>query len=189
MLVFVRGLVSEKTDRGVIIDVNGLGYDLQTTNATQAALTLDQEAKLIVYEHIKADSHDLYGFLDQSARRLFETLLAVSGLGPKMALAIMNLGQAAAVRTAIANGDTGYLMAANKVGKRLAERIVVDLKDKVGLTSDQDATAFLQSDQSDEAVEALVALGVSTRDALISLKDVDTSLTTADRVKAALKGS
>ena len=187
MLASIRGIVADKPPQGVIIDVQGLGYLLQTTSVTQASLELKQTVHLDIYEHIRQDNHDLYGFLDRPTKQLFELLLSVNGLGPKMALAVMDLSQVDGLKTAIAGGDVAYLTAASGVGKRLAERIVVDLKDKVGLLSSQTATDFLQS-KTDEALEALTALGFSLQDAAASLKGVDRDLPTEERVKRALKG-
>ena len=186
MLAFVRGTVSQKTDQGVVIDVQGLGYQIQVTTDTKDGLKLEEVATLYVYEYIRDDSYDLYGFPDQPTKQLFELLLSVSGLGPKMAQAVMDLGQPDSLKTAIAAGDVAYLMSASGVGKRLAERVVVDLKDKVGVIADVGATDFLAS-ASDEAVEALTTLGFSAQDARLSLKDVSRDLPTEERVKQALQ--
>ena len=186
MLAFVKGIVSQKINQAVIVDVQGIGYQLQTTTATNDQLNLKETTTLYVYEHIREDSHDLYGFLDPLTKQLFELLLSVSGLGPKMALAVMDLGQPESLKEAIAGGNVTYIMTANGVGKRLAERVVVDLKDKVGVLASQGATDFLRSG-TDEAVEALTALGFSSQDALASLKDVSYDLPTEERVKQALR--
>ena len=142
-----------------------------------------------MHEHIRENSHDLYGFCSLDSKRLFEQLLEVNGVGPKMALNILGVGSADAVRTAIAAGDTKFIQAASGVGKRVAERVIVELKDKVGLVSSEGATDFLQGPaMQDEAVQALVALGFTPQDATIALQAVDEKLSTEDRIKHALKG-
>lgn len=135
-------------------------------------------------------SHDLFGFTTPDAKKLFEQLLDVNGVGPKMALSVLNIGNAPEVRASIAGGDTKTIQKANGVGKRVAERIVVDLKDKVGLPGvELSATGLLQSDTrllKDEAVEALVALGYTPQDAAIALHNIDPTLSTESRIKQAL---
>jgi Holliday junction DNA helicase RuvA len=144
---------------------------------------------MYMHEHIRENSHDLYGFCSLDSKRLFEQLLEVNGVGPKMALNILGVGSADAVRTAIAAGDTKFIQAASGVGKRVAERVIVELKDKVGLVSSEGATDFLQGPaMQDEAVQALVALGFTPQDATIALQAVDEKLSTEDRIKHALKG-
>ena len=153
------------------------------------ALNSGEETKLYIYEHIREANHDLFGFRNLQTKVLFEQLLSVNGVGPKMALSIMSLANSSQVRQAIASGDTKFISQASGVGKRVAERVVVDLKDKVGLTSDENATDFLttSANPNDEALQGLVALGYSVADAAEALKNVDEKLSTQDRIKQALK--
>ncbi|HEX5448068.1 MAG TPA: Holliday junction branch migration protein RuvA, partial [Candidatus Saccharimonadales bacterium] len=148
-----------------------------------------QDAKLYIYEHIRDNAHDLFGFRNIQSKLLFEQLLTVNGVGPKMALAILSIANLQNVRQAIAKGDTKFISQAVGVGKRVAERVVVDLKDKVGLAADENAVDFLttEADPSDEALQGLVALGYSVQDAAQALKKVDKKLSAEDRIKAALK--
>jgi Holliday junction DNA helicase RuvA len=140
---------------------------------------------------IKENSYDLFGFIKLDTKALFEQLLSVNGVGPKMALSILTVGSASSVRNAIASGDTAFISRASGVGKRLAERVVVDLKDKVGLVAtDLASTDILTSDSyasSDEALQGLVSLGYSAIDAQQALKNVDSSLSVEQRIKEALK--
>ena len=141
-------------------------------------------------ERIKEDSHELYGFATKSRKMLFDLLTSVNGVGPKAAMAILNIGSEGQVRSAIASGDTKFITAAKGVGKKVAERAVVDLKNKVGFEASADATDFLgDAPTTDEAVEALVALGHSPQDAAQLLRGVDEKLPTGERVKHALKGA
>jgi Holliday junction DNA helicase RuvA len=189
MIAVLSGRISEKIGDLVVINCGGVGYGVAVTFEDFGALNSGEEAKLYIYEHIRENTHDLFGFRNLPTKLLFEQLLSVNGVGPKMALAIMSLANSSQVRQAIASGDTKFISQAGGVGKRVAERVVVDLKDKVGLTSDENATDFLTitANPSDEALQGLVALGYSVHDAAEALKNVDENLPAADRIKQALK--
>lgn len=188
MIATLTGKVSEKLSDLVVLDVQGVGYGIFATLEDQGKLKVGQTTKVYVYEHIRENSHDLFGFTTEDSKFLFEQLINVNGVGPKMALNILSVGTTAEVRTAIANGDVKFMQAANGVGKKVAERVVVDLKDKVGLTSSADSIFTGSATSStDEAVQALVALGYTTIDAITALKSVDTDLPTDQRIKQALK--
>jgi Holliday junction DNA helicase RuvA len=118
-------------------------------------------------------------------------LLSVNGVGPKMALAILSIANISQVKQAIASGDTKFISQAVGVGKRVAERVVVDLKDKVGLVASDDATGFLATpagNVNDEALQGLISLGYSLQDASEALKNIDKKLSTEERIKQALRG-
>ncbi len=190
MISVLEGKVAEKTADKVIVDCAGVGYGLFVSFEDWGALNLDENAKLYVYEHIRENAHDLFGFRSAEAKQLFEQLLSVKGIGPKMALAILSVASLEQVRQAIAAGDTKLIAQASGVGRKAAERVVVDLKDKVGLAASEEATSFLSTpaaDPSDEALQALVSLGFTVQDATAALKEIDPKLPPAERIKAALK--
>lgn len=189
MIATLSGVVSEKLPHGLVLEVGGIGYGLLLADEDFANLKIGEQIKLNIYEHIKEDAHDLYGFTKLESKVLFELLISVNGVGPKMGLSILSLGSSQDIRLAIAEGNTGFIQSASGVGKRLAERVVVDLKDKVGMTASDDATTFLQTPGGgeDEALQALLALGFSLQDAGLALKNVDPALPVEDRVKQALK--
>ena len=190
MISTLTGTVAEKLSELLILEVGGVGYGLLVTNEDLSQIDVGSLTKIYVHEHIRENNYDLYGFSSLDSKKLFEQLLEVNGVGPKMALNILGVSSAAAVRTAIATGDTKYIQSASGVGKRVAERVVVDLKDKVGLVSSDGATDFLQgANLQDEALQALVTLGFSAQDAAIALQNIDEKLSTEDRVKRALKGN
>jgi Holliday junction DNA helicase RuvA len=190
MIAILDGKVSEKLGDQVIITCGGVGYGAYVTFEDFGALIAGEPAKLYIYEHIRENTHDLFGFRSLETKHLFEQLLSVNGVGPKMALSILSLANSGQVRSAIAGGDTKFISQAPGVGKRVAERVVVDLKDKVGLAASEDATEFLtaSANPNDEALQGLVALGYSVQDAAEALKKVDTKLSVEERIKAALKG-
>lgn len=192
MIATLNGTVAEKLAEIVILDVQGVGYGLLVPVEDYGKLSNGDKAKFYVYEHIRETAHDLYGFTQTDTKRLFEQLLDVNGVGPKMALSVLSIGSVEDVRAAIAAGDTKRIQQANGVGKRVAERVVVDLKDKVGLVSTANRDALFVGNSAlsqDEAVQALVALGYSPQDAANALTNVDEKLSTEDRIKAALKGA
>lgn len=191
MIAMLSGVVMEKLGDVVVLDVRGVGYGLLVTGEDFGRLAVGQQSKLYIHEHIREQAHDLFGFCSRDTKQLFELLLGVNGVGPKMALSVLSIGSSNDVRVAIAGGDVKYIQQAAGVGKRVAERIVVDLKDKVGLEGvDLATTGMLQGEGlllKDEAVEALVSLGYTAQDAAAALQAVDPSLSTEARIKLALK--
>lgn len=182
--------MAEKQSQMVVLEVGGVGYGVFVTFEDFGALKVDEQAKLYIYESIRENAYEFFGFRNRESKKLFEQLLTVKGVGPKMALAILSVAGLEQVRQSIAAGDIKFISQAAGVGRKVAERVVVDLKDKVGLAPSEAATEFLTTpaaDPSDEALQGLVALGYSVQDAAEALKKVDKKLPSAERVKAALK--
>jgi len=190
MIAHVFGTVAEKFNSSVIVDVHGIGYEVAVALGDYEKALLNEPVKFYTYHHIREQSQELYGFTSLAAKKLFEMLITVQGVGPKAALAILSLSDSEVVRNAIAGGDSAFITKASGVGKRIAERVVVDLQDKVGpaLRTDVSNTGISQQiAHTDEALEALMALGYSLADASQALEGVPADLSTADRVTAALK--
>lgn len=190
MIATLQGIVSEN-DAGVVVVCGGVGYGIVVTRSDLVRLHVNEEAKLYIHEHIKEDAHDLYGFVAKDTKTLFEQLLSVKNVGPKVALAVLDVGSVDSVKRAIAEGDVKLLQTAKGVGKRAAEQIVVELRDKVGAPVGDAAEQLISRsgiNQNDEALQALVALGYSEGDAAAALSSVDTTLSVEDRIKQALKG-
>ncbi|HVS58667.1 MAG TPA: Holliday junction branch migration protein RuvA [Candidatus Saccharimonadales bacterium] len=191
MIATLNGVVSEKLADMVVLDVHGVGYGLHVTAEDFGRLNTGEHAKLYVYEHVREQAFDLFGFVQLDTKKLFEQLLDVKNVGPKVALAVLDIGTAPAVRGAIAAGDVKLLQSAKGVGKRAAEQIVVELRDKVGLSASDAAESLVSRpgvNTQDEAVEALISLGYSPQDAMLALKDIDVGLPVEERIKLALKG-
>lgn len=186
------GVVAEKFNSSIIVDVHGVGYEVNVALGDYERALLNEEVKFYTYHHIREQSQELFGFSSLAAKKLFELLITVQGVGPKAALAILSLGDSEIVRNAIASGDVTYVTKASGVGKKTAERVVVDLSDKVGLALRYDNSVLTGASQSinhtDEALEALMALGYTLNDATKALEGISTELSTADRVTQALKG-
>ena len=190
MIAHVFGKVAEKFNGSLVVDVHGVGYEVSVATNDFDAVILDQEVKFYTYHHVREQSEELFGFSSLAAKKLFEMLITVQGVGPKAALAILSLGDAEQVRNAIANADSGFVQKATGVGKKTAERVVVDLSDKVGLPTHYSRTETLlqtELNTSDEALEALMALGYTLADATKALENVDVNLPTSQRVTEALK--
>jgi Holliday junction DNA helicase RuvA len=188
MIAHVSGVVAEKFGNSVIVDVHDIGYEVQVPLGDFDRALLGEPVKFHTYHHIREQAQELYGFSSLAAKKLFELLITVQGVGPKAALSILSVGESEQVRNAIANGDSGYVSKANGVGKKIAERVVVDLSDKVGLAvTVAHSMGATQTAAGDEAMEALMALGYSLQDASAALEDVSKDLPTADRVRQALR--
>ena len=189
MIAHVSGVVAEKFANSVIVDVHDIGYEVQVPTNDFDRVLLGESVKFYTYHHIREQSQELFGFSSLAAKKLFELLITVQGVGPKAALAILSLGASEVVRNAIANSDSGFLSKASGVGKKTAERVVVDLSDKVGLAVNiAHASGATTTPAGDEALEALMALGYSLNDAMAALENVSADLPTAQRVTLALKG-
>lgn len=191
MIAHVHGIIAEKFNGTVIVDVQGVGYEVAVAANDFDGAVLGDENKFYTHHHIREQSQELFGFSSLAAKKLFELLITVQGVGPKAALAILSLGDAETVRNAIANSDSTFITKASGVGKKTAERVVVDLSDKVGMPivyrqevgTTQDALPM-----NDEALEALMALGYTLNDATVALQNVPAELETAQRVTLALRG-
>lgn len=192
MIAHVSGVVAEKFNASVIVDVNGIGYEIQVATGDYEAALLNESVKFYTYHHVREQAEELFGFSSLAAKRLFEMLITVQGVGPKAALAILSLGAAEQVRSAIAVSDAAFITRASGVGKKTAERVVVDLSDKVGLPTSLPMNGPVTAREVvavDEAMEALISLGYTLNDATAALDNVPLDLPTAERVRRALKGT
>ena len=193
MISHIKGTVEEKFGTtGLIVDVHGVGYEMLVPVPDFENVNLGDEQKFYTYHQVKENLEELYGFSSLVAKKLFELLISVQGVGPKAGIAILSLAEAEEVRNAIANGDAAFISKASGVGKKSAERMIVDLKDKVGIPSRYGATevkygASAHADEPDEALDALIALGFPLKEATAALEKVDPKLPVEERIKLALK--
>ena len=190
MIAHVSGVVVEKFGSSVIVDVHGIGYEIQLATGDYDNTIIESSAKFYTYHHVREQSQELFGFSSLIAKKLFELLITVQGVGPRAALAILSLGDSEIVRNAIASGDAVFITRATGVGKKTAERVVVDLSDKVGHAIRTDVNNMGLSDYimgNDEALEALMALGYNLNDAAKALEGISTELSTSERITLALR--
>ena len=194
MISHIRGVIDEKFGaNGIIVDVNGVGYEILVPVPDFENVSLGEERKFYTHHQVRENAEELYGFSSLAAKKIFELLISVQGIGPKAAIQILSLAEAEEVRNAIANGDTAFIAKASGVGKKSAERVVVDLRDKVGIPSRYGATEVKYGKakataEPDEALDALIALGFPLKEATAALEKVDASLPVEERVRLALKG-
>jgi len=169
----------------LIISVGGVGYKVYATRETIAELKRKERAALWTHLAVREDSLDLYGFLDEGTLDFFELLLMVGGIGPKSALAILDIAEVPALRSAIASGNDSYLTKVSGIGRKTAAKIVLELKDKVGPASPEDARAALGDG---DALEAMRSLGYSLHESREALRKVPSTIgTSAERLREALK--
>ena len=190
MIAHLMGKIVEKFGNALIIDVNGVGYEITVPTPDFEACSLNEERKFYTYHSVRENSEELFGFSSLAAKKIFELLISVQGIGPKAGIAILSLAEAEEVRNAIANADTAFISKASGVGKKSAERVIVDLKDKVGIPSHYGATEVKftkAANEPDEALDALIALGFPLKEATAALEKVDPKLSVEERIKLALK--
>lgn len=173
MIRFVRGDLAATDADGVVVAMGGMGFAVRVSDTTRAALPpAGSEVTLRTHLVVREDALDLYGFADDAERALFEALIGVNGVGPRMALAICGLGTPPALAAAIGGGDTGYLSKAAGVGRKTADRVVLELRDSMGATGAVGAGPHVAGGTRGGAREGLVALGFAP-------DDVDAALATA----------
>ena len=190
MISHIRGTLEEKFNNNIIIDVNGVGYEIILSSQDFDNLNLTDQVKIYTYHKISETDEALYGFTSLAAKKLFELLISVNGIGPKAAMSILSLATPEEVRNAIANADSAFVAKAQGVGKKSAERIIVDLSDKVGLPTHYGATIIktnTNKPETDEALDALIALGFPLKEATAALENIDPSLPVEQRIRLALK--
>ncbi len=184
MIAFVKGKVEEITEENVVVDIGNIGVNVRISAGTAARiLRTGEEIKLYTYTCVREDMFNLYGFLTRDDLEIFKRLITVNGIGPKGGLAILSVMSADALRFAILSGDGAAIAKAPGIGKKTAERVILDLKDKISLedTSIQKEIGQVHADTSmsgmdgravNEAVEALTALGYAPGEALRAVKAV-----------------
>ncbi len=184
MIAKITGTVEEFLPRGVILNVAGIGYEVFVTFAEKDTIAVGEVLSFYIAENIKEDEHTLYGFLQLSGREMYYQLTSVSGVGPKAAMSILSTHSSEEVATAILQDNISLFSGVSGIGKKTAQRIILDLKGKLVEVEDK----ALHNDE-DPAYQALLSLGYKAKDATMALKGVSTNLNVQERVKLALKGT
>ena len=193
MLYYVSGPVTVLEPGLAVIDCGGVGYGCRVTAYTAGQLKLDQKTKLYITESIREDAFDLYGFISREEQHCFQLLTSVTGVGPKAAMGILSGGGPQNFTLAVMTGDEKLLTAAPGVGKKLAQRIILELKDKVGGSSVEldfstgASAAPIQQGNTALATAALQELGYSPAEIATALKGVNPTATTEEMVRYALR--
>ena len=194
MIYYVSGAVTVLEPSLAVIECGGVGYGCRITAYTAGQLKLNSNARLYVTESIREDAYDLFGFISKEEQRCFELLTSVTGVGPKAAMGILSAGGPQNVTLAVMTGDEKLLTAAPGVGKKLAQRIILELKDKVGGSSAEldfsgaaVAAPVQQGNNAALATAALQELGYNPAEIAAALKGVDANATTEEMVRYALR--
>lgn len=187
MYAYIKGTLEEITEDSVVVETGGIGYNVKVSTTTADLLPgIGSEVKIYTYTLVREDAFSLYGFLTRDDLEIFKKLITVSGIGPKGGLAILSVMSADALRFAVMAGDAKAIAKAPGIGAKTAERVILDLRDKIsledtlkGLDGPADKTGASADDRTAdnqmkrEAIEALVALGYSASDATAAVKKVE----------------
>ncbi len=190
MIGSLRGKITLKTDKFIILETGGVGYKINVSPDTLSKLSAPRKsseqngalASFWIHTHVREDAFDLYGFLDHQELEFFEMLINVSGIGPKGALGILGIASIETLKKAIGTGDTAYLTKISGIGKKTAEKIIIELRDKMG---EEKTGTSLQGEL--DALEALKSLGYSQGEAREAIKKVSSSFDTNAKIREALK--
>ena len=186
MIGRLSGVIAEKTPPQVVIDVAGVGYEVDVPMSTFFNLGgLGDRAVLLTHFVVREDAHQLFGFLTQEERGTFRQLIKISGIGPKMALGLLSGLSVAELAQAVSRQEVGRLTKVPGVGKKTAERLLLELKGKLG--ADLTLPATVANDAQADILQALVALGYSEKDAALALKALPPDVGVSDGIKLALK--
>ncbi len=188
MIGFLKGVIEERLDPYLLINVNGVGYKVLTsyTVLSNGALTGDR-IKLFTHTHVREDVLELYGFGALEDLKMFELLIGVSGVGPKTAIGIFALGETSDIKKAVVTGDISFFTSVPRLGKKNAQKIIIELKSKLGSINDLDLSESATQEYS-EVVSALKAFGFSSKEANEAVRQIKgQGKTTEDKVRLALK--
>lgn len=188
MIAHLSGTLFFAGDRFIVVDAGGVGYKVRVTQDTLRTVrgTADNKVALWIHTVVREDALDLYGFQNEAELEFFEMLMSVPGIGPKSALGVLNIAPVDHLKQAIAQGDAGALTKVAGIGSKSAQKIVLELKDKLGGRGDEFMHGILREEH--DAIEGLVALGYSERDARDALKEVSPEIKgPSARIKEALK--
>jgi len=189
MIGSIKGKIILQTEKFIIVETNGVGYKIYVSPDVLSKVKNppagEEEIMFWTYTHVREDTLDLYGFLNLEEQEFFEMLINISGIGPRSALAILGIASIETLRKAIGTGDTSYLTKISGIGKKTAERIVIELRDKITKESNNLTDTSLRDEL--DALEALKSLGYSQNEAREALKKVSPNANTNVKIREALK--
>ena len=196
MIAYLSGKLVFKDPTYVIIDVGGIGYEVKISLQTFTKIKDEEQIRLLTFLNIKEDSHTLYGFKEQSEKKLFLLLISITGVGPNTGLMILSSLNTEEIEQAILSGDVATIQAVKGIGAKTAQRIILELKDKVGKSGTMEASTplgFLKSGNKirEEALQALITLGfpkaMAEKNITLVLKKTNGEISLEDLIKASLK--
>ncbi len=186
MIEYIRGKVIDKDERGVVVDVAGVGYRVFLNAKSLSKVIAGEQTEINTYMAVKEDSQELYGFMEKNELEFFKMLISVSGIGPKTALNFLTISSVSEIKKAIASEDPAMLTVVPGIGKKTAERVIVELKEKVEMIGFTKRGKKEKASHAD-AIQALVQLGYGQSDARRVLMDIDDKIPLENKIKEALK--
>jgi len=196
MIAYLSGKLAFKDPTYVVIDVGGVGYQVKISLQTYSKIKDEEQIRLLTFLHIKEDAHTLYGFKEESEKKLFLLLISINGVGPNTGLMILSSLSTEEIEHAILAGDVATIQAVKGIGVKTAQRIILELKDKVGKQGVGETTTplgFLKTSNKtrEEALQALITLGfpkaTAEKNITLVLKKTDGEISLEDLIKASLK--
>lgn len=192
MFYYLNGVVTVREQNLIVLDVNGVGYAVNTSFNTFSKVELKKTHKLYTYCNIREDAFDIFGFFDMEELNFFKLLISISGVGPKAGLSILSVASPESLALAIITGDEKLITKASGIGKKIASRIVLELKDKIAkeqITATDTKEFFIDDDSSNvsESISALMVLGYAQSEAMQAIKGIDVTLSSDQIIKIALK--
>jgi len=187
MIGYLNGEVVVIDNPSIVIDVAGVGYNVVASKDVLEKAEINSKLKLFIYTHVREDLLQLYGFLYPSELKLFKSLISVSGIGPKTAMNIFSVGSRDSIIEAIIKGDVSFFRDVPRLGKKNAQKIIIELKSKLGSVEDLDLTK-IDIKENSEVIAALKTFGFSSREALGAVKSIKgEGKTTEEKIRMALK--
>lgn len=186
MIAYLKGTIRDKASNYVVLENAGIGYQIFLAEGLNSEIRKGQETEFYTHHHVREEASDLYGFRSLDELDFFEALISVSGVGPKSALGVMSVASVDDIKEAVARGDASLLTKVSGVGKKTAERLVLELKGKVGKLFS--GPAISEGVSMGDDIDAMMALGYSLQEAREALSDVPASVSdSGERIKAALR--
>ncbi len=186
MIALLKGIVIHRSDPYIIIDVHGVGYKVLAASSVLSQIKLQDVVSLSIYTHVREDTLELYGFKDFGDLQLFEQFLNVSGIGPKTAVGIFSVGTRGDIIKAILQGDAAFFTAVPRLGKKNAQKLIIELKGKLGTGEDLDINTM--GTGVDEVSEALKGFGFTQQEAITAIRATQKDgATTSEKIRLALK--
>lgn len=190
MISYLKGTILKKGSGFLILLVNDVGYKVSVNPVWHADLKVAQPLEMYIHHHIREEASDLYGFRSMEELEFFDLIISVSGIGPKTGLGVLTLGDVSEIKSSIANGDTDFITKVSGIGKKTAERVVLELRDKMANLAKRDGvdTSAPGSFGSSDEIDALMALGYSVQQAREALKQVDPKIKdSSSRIREVLR--
>jgi len=188
MISYLKGKIRNKGNGFVILEVNNIGYQVFVLPLLYVDLNLDQEIEFYTYQQVREDALNLYGFKILAELELFELLLSISGIGPRSALGVMSIAAVTDIKESISRGDPALLTKVSGIGRKTAERVVLELREKIGKLIVGDGESAKSDLGSSDEIDALIALGYSLNQAREALNNVDAKIKdSGERIRQALK--